>query len=218
MNSDPGWFGSGSAPLYKYFIHLPTDGSTSAALIVSPQNSFLPCKKEIFIVSVVGPLTHHSEFCGALYTTFREANAIGRHFPLTDHVLYYRRVKSQWKSWCILYSRRGTDTEEKAKVVAAAWGTELIKFLAALPILHQADFKKRITRDGYLVEWMLWKNGWSPTSVHTTPNHQPPKMDALPKTFLQIILAAKRSVRHSSIRPPTSTDDLLPSLLYLSFF
>ena len=25
--------------------------------------------------------------------------------------------------------------------------------------------------------------------VHTTPNHQPSKMDVLPKTFLQIILA-----------------------------
>ena len=28
-------------------------------------------------------------------------------------------------------------TEEKAKVVAAAWGTELLQFLAALAILHQ---------------------------------------------------------------------------------
>ena len=27
--------------------------------------------------------------------------------------------------------------------------------------------------------------------VYTTPNHQPPKIDVLPKTFLQIILAAK---------------------------
>ena len=27
--------------------------------------------------------------------------------------------------------------------------------------------------------------------VHTTPNLHPPKMDVIPKTFLQIILAAK---------------------------
>ena len=32
--------------------------------------------------------------------------------------------------------RRIYFTEEKAKVVAAAWGTELIQFLAALAILH----------------------------------------------------------------------------------
>ena len=31
--------------------------------------------------------------------------------------------------------------EENAKVVAAAWGTEFIQFLAELAILHQADLK-----------------------------------------------------------------------------
>ena len=37
----------------------------------------------------------------------------------------------------------------------------------------------------------------------------PPKMDVLPNTVFQIILAAKWLVRHSSsIRPPTSSDDL----------
>ena len=35
-------------------------------------------------------------------------------------------------------------TEEKAKLVAAAWGTELIQFLAALAILHQDDLKNRM--------------------------------------------------------------------------
>ena len=35
-------------------------------------------------------------------------------------------------------------TEEKAKVVAAAWGTEFILFLAALAVLHQDDMKKRM--------------------------------------------------------------------------
>ena len=32
--------------------------------------------------------------------------------------------------------RRRINTEEKAKVVAAAWVTELIQFLAKLAILH----------------------------------------------------------------------------------
>ena len=35
------------------------------------------------------------------------------------------------------------NTEEKATVVAAVWGTELIKFLAALAILHHDDLKNR---------------------------------------------------------------------------
>ena len=34
-------------------------------------------------------------------------------------------------------------TEEEEKVVAAAWGTEFIQFLAALAILHQDDMKRR---------------------------------------------------------------------------
>ena len=33
-------------------------------------------------------------------------------------------------------------TEEKAKVVTAVWGTELIQFLAALAIFHLDDLKK----------------------------------------------------------------------------
>ena len=35
--------------------------------------------------------------------------------------------------------RRRIKTEEKAKVVAAAWGAKLIQFLAALAILYQDD-------------------------------------------------------------------------------
>ena len=41
---------------------------------------------------------------------------------------YYRRVTHR--------HRRRINTEEKAKVVAAVCGTEFIKFLAALAILH----------------------------------------------------------------------------------
>ena len=39
-------------------------------------------------------------------------------------------------------SRTGVFTEEKAKVVAAVWGTEFIQFLAALAIFHQDYMKK----------------------------------------------------------------------------
>ena len=40
--------------------------------------------------------------------------------------------------------RRRINTEEKAKVVAAVWGTEFIQFLAALAILHQDEMKNRL--------------------------------------------------------------------------
>ena len=45
------------------------------------------------------------------------------------------------------------------------------------------------------------------------PNHHPSKMDVLPKTFVQIILAAKCLVRHSSTSPNQQRQPL-PSLLY----
>ena len=52
---------------------------------------------------------------------------------------------------CTVYSRLGilhrsrNYTEDKAKVVAAVWGTECIKFLATLAVvLHQDDAKKRM--------------------------------------------------------------------------
>ena len=35
-------------------------------------------------------------------------------------------------------------TEDKAKVVAAVWGTELIQCLAKIAILHFDDLKKRM--------------------------------------------------------------------------
>ena len=37
-------------------------------------------------------------------------------------------------------------TAKKAKVVAAVWGTEFSKLLAALAVLHQDDMKKRMNR------------------------------------------------------------------------
>ena len=51
--------------------------------------------------------------------------------------------------------------------------------------------------------------------VHTIPNHRPPKIDILPKTFLQLILLAKWLVRLSN----TSTKQQrqpLPSMLHKS--
>ena len=47
-------------------------------------------------------------------------------FPLPVRLEYRRRLK----------------TEEKAKVVAGVWGIVLIKFLAAIAILHQDDLNK----------------------------------------------------------------------------
>ena len=40
--------------------------------------------------------------------------------------------------------RRRIYTEEKAKVVAAVWETELLQFLAVLAIFHQDDLKNRM--------------------------------------------------------------------------
>ena len=43
--------------------------------------------------------------------------------------------------------------------------------------------------------------------IHTTPNHHPAKKDVLPKTFLQIILAAKW-LGGIQVHPSNSSDDL----------
>ena len=51
--------------------------------------------------------------------------------------------------------------------------------------------------------------------VHTTPNHHPSKMDVLPKTYLQIILAVKWLVRHWSTSLKQQRRPL-PSLLCVS--
>ena len=54
--------------------------------------------------------------------------------------------------------------------------------------------------------------------VHTIPNPHSTKMAVLPKTFVQIILAAKMVSAGFKHSPQTNSDDLLPSLLSLSFF
>ena len=44
----------------------------------------------------------------------------------------------------LVHNIRRIYTEEKAKVVAAVWGTEFIRFLAALAILHHDDLNNRM--------------------------------------------------------------------------
>ena len=46
--------------------------------------------------------------------------------------------------YCTYVHRRKIYTEEKAKVVAAAWGIELLQFPAAPAILSQDKLKDRI--------------------------------------------------------------------------
>ena len=55
--------------------------------------------------------------------------------------------------------------------------------------------------------------------VPTPPNRHPPKMNVLPETFIQIILAAKWQVQHSStVRTfPNQQARPLPSLLFDSY-
>ena len=110
--------------------------------------------------------------------------------------------------------RRRIKTESKAKFIAAVWGTEFIKVLTPLDIFHQDDFEENVGKNkGYLTEWMLWKNGCLSGSHHNKPSPYT-KMDVLPKTFVQIILAANWLVRHSITSPKQQRR---PSLLSLSF-
>ena len=44
----------------------------------------------------------------------------------------------------VKHHRRRISTEEKAKVVAAVWGTEFNQFLAELAILYYEDLKNRM--------------------------------------------------------------------------
>ena len=82
--------------------------------------------------------------------------------------------------------------------------------------LYQYDLKKRMNR-----VMATWWNGcfekMDDHSVHTIPNPHPSKMDVLPKTFIQIILATKWLVRHSS-RSSKQQRRPFTSLQYKSFF
>ena len=83
-----------------------------------------------------------------------------------------------------LNHRRRIKKEEKAKVVAAVWGKELIHFLDALAIFHQDDLKKRMNRIK-----ATWRNGcfekMDDQPVHCTVHTKPPPYQngCSPKNF-----------------------------------
>ena len=64
-------------------------------------------------------------------------------------------------------------TEEKAKVVAAVYGTKLLQFFAALAIFHQDEVKNRNIRIT-----AAWRNGYfgkmDGHPVHAIPSHYVP--------------------------------------------
>ena len=72
-------------------------------------------------------------------------------FGLKSHILHKTSISLQYSKnsarpgglMDLCSHRRRIYTEEKAKVVAVVWGTELIQFLAAPAILHQDDLKNR---------------------------------------------------------------------------
>ena len=77
--------------------------------------------------------------------------------------------------------RRKIDTEVKAKVVAASWGTELLQVLAALAFLHQDD---------------IWRIGWFASYSSTRPVANQP--------ILQIVLVQNIALAFSSSINPSS--------------
>ena len=84
-----------------------------------------------------------------------------------------------------LYHRRRIKTDEKAKVVAAVWGTELIQNLAELAI-PLGWF------EGWLEKWLLGKMDALKKivdyPVNTRPNLHPTQMDVLPKLLFNLSL------------------------------
>ena len=57
---------------------------------------------------------------------------------------YFLLLFTQGEELHVPEHRRRIKTGENAKVVAAAWRAEWIKFIAALAILHQDDLKNRM--------------------------------------------------------------------------
>ena len=88
-------------------------------------------------------------------------------------------------------TRRRITTEEKAiKVVAAAWGMELLQLRTALEILLQDDLKKWTNRR--MNTWRMdTSEKWMIIRFTPIPNHHPSKMYVLPSKFPRIILTAK---------------------------
>ena len=64
------------------------------------------------------------------------------HYIIFTVVIFSDNLVSTYYCTTASTHRVRIQAEEKAKVVAVVWGTELIEFLAALAILHQDDMKK----------------------------------------------------------------------------
>ena len=91
-----------------------------------------------------------------------------KHYKWVFYVWFSKLVQNEVKT-----NRRSKKTEEKTKVVAAVWGTELIQFFAARDIFHQDDLKKRMNRIA-----ATWWNGCfgklDDHSVHIMYTKPPP--------------------------------------------
>ena len=74
----------------------------------------------------------------------------GKRMIIFKYLALVRHVKATERSMAGGKRPRGPEhrrriyTEEKAKIVAAVWRTELIQFLAVVAFLHQDDLKKRL--------------------------------------------------------------------------
>ena len=102
-----------------------------------------------------------------------------------------------------------------AQVVSAVCGREFIQFHAALQIQHQDDLKKRTNRKTDTWQSGCFRKQMIIASQHNKPPPFQKKMNVLPKTFVQIILAANWLVWHS-IPSPKQQRRPLPSLLSVS--
>ena len=109
------------------------------------------------------------------------------------------------------YHRRRIRQKRRQRSSLLVGGRNCFKFNNALELLHQDDLKKRMNK-----RKDTWRNGcfgkMDAHPVHTIPNHQATKMNVLPKTFLQIILAAKWLV---GIQCPSNSSDVLLFCLIL---
>ena len=94
--------------------------------------------------------------------------------------------------------RRRINTEEKAKVVAAVWGTEFIQFLAAQAVLPRAILKNRKNSP------FSFKSSWC-NSFYSSNRHRGKQL-------------ARQGITVNKISSPRQERRLLPFLLSLSFF
>ena len=60
-----------------------------------------------------------------------------------DIFIMFLNPRPQWAVSLKKHHRRRTNTEEKAKVVAAVWGTEFLQFLSVMAVLHWDELKEK---------------------------------------------------------------------------